>query len=236
MTRQEFRDIFHNGLWKQNAGIVQLLGLCPLLAISSSVVNALGLGLATTLVMALSGGAIATIREAIPNEARIPVYVLLIAVLVTIVQFMMNAYMYGLYVVLGIFIPLIVTNCIVLARAESFASKNGTLASTLDGVAMGLGLTAVLTVLGAIREIFGHGTLLSGIELVFGEAAKPLVITVVPDYHGFLLAVLPPGAFIGLGLLIAGRNWLTLRAERKAKGVHAVIAPAEGGCSPASHG
>jgi electron transport complex protein RnfE len=236
MTRQEFRDIFHNGLWKQNAGIVQLLGLCPLLAISSSVVNALGLGLATTLVMALSGGAIATIREAIPNEARIPVYVLLIAVLVTIVQFMMNAYMYPLYLVLGIFIPLIVTNCIVLARAESFASKNSTLASTLDGVAMGLGLTAVLTVLGAIREIFGHGTLLSGIELVFGEAAKPLVITVVPDYHGFLLAVLPPGAFIGLGLLIAGRNWLTLRAERKAKGANAVIAPAEGGCSPASHG
>lgn len=236
MTRQEFSDIFHNGLWKQNAGIVQLLGLCPLLAISSSVVNALGLGLATTLVMALSGGAIATIREAIPNEARIPVYVLLIAVLVTIVQFMMNAYMYPLYLVLGIFIPLIVTNCIVLARAESFASKNGIFASVLDGVAMGLGLTAVLTVLGAIREIFGHGTLLSGIDLVFGEAAKPLVITVLPDYHGFLLAVLPPGAFIGLGLLIAGRNWLTLRAERKAKGANATVAPVEGGCSPAAHG
>lgn len=215
MTRQEFKDIFHNGLWKQNAGIVQLLGLCPLLAISNTVVNALGLGLATTLVMALSGGGVATIREAIPNEARIPVYVLLIAVLVTIVQFLMNAYVYPLYLVLGIFIPLIVTNCIVLARAESFASKNGFFASTLDGIAMGLGLTAVLVVLGAIREIFGHGTLLSGLDLVFGEAAKPLVITVLPDYHGFLLAVLPPGAFIGLGLLIAGRNWLTLRAEQK---------------------
>jgi len=233
MTIQEFRDIFHNGLWKQNTGIVQLLGLCPLLAISSSVVNALSLGLATTLVMALSGSAVAAIREFISNEARIPIYVLLIAVLVTVVQLLMNAYLYALYMVLGIFIPLIVTNCIILARAESFASKNGVLASTLDGIAMGLGLTAVLVVLGGIREIFGHGTLLSGIDLVFGEAAKPWIITVVPDYHGFLLAVLPPGAFITLGLLIAMRNWLNLRAERKAHGTNATVTPVEGGCSTA---
>ncbi len=216
MTYQEIRDIFHNGLWKQNAGIVQLLGLCPLLAISSSVVNAVGLGLATVLVMALSNAAVAAIRDFIPNEARIPVYVLLIAVLVTIVQLLMNAYVYSLYVVLGIFIPLIVTNCIILARAESFASKNGVAASALDGIAMGLGLTAVLAALGAVREIFGHGTLLSGIDMVFGEAAKSWVITVIPDYHGFLLAVLPPGAFIVLGLLIAARNWLNLRAEQRA--------------------
>ena len=233
MTAQEFRDIFYNGLWKQNTGIVQLLGLCPLLAISSSVVNALSLGLATTLVMALSGSAVAAIREFISNEARIPIYVLLIAVLVTVVQLLMNAYLYALYMVLGIFIPLIVTNCIILARAESFASKNGVLASTLDGIAMGLGLTAVLVVLGGIREIFGHGTLLSGIDLVFGEAAKPWIITVVPDYHGFLLAVLPPGAFITLGLLIAMRNWLNLRAGRKAHGANASVAPVEGGCSTA---
>ena len=233
MTAQEFRDIFYNGLWKQNAGIVQLLGLCPLLAISSSVVNALSLGLATTLVMTLSGSAVAAIREFISNEARIPIYVLLIAVLVTVVQLLMNAYLYALYMVLGIFIPLIVTNCIILARAESFASKNGVLASTLDGIAMGLGLTAVLVVLGGIREIFGHGTLLSGIDLVFGEAAKPWIITVVPDYHGFLLAVLPPGAFITLGLLIAMRNWLNLRAERKAHGTNATVTPVEGGCSTA---
>lgn len=233
MTIQEFRNIFYNGLWKQNTGIVQLLGLCPLLAISNSLVNALSLGLATTLVMTLSGSAVAAIREFISNEARIPVYVLLIAVLVTIVQFMMNAYMYALYLVLGIFIPLIVTNCIVLARAESFASKNGVLASALDGIAMGLGLTAVLVVLGGIREIFGHGTLLSGIDLVFGEAAKPWIITVVPDYHGFLLAVLPPGAFITLGLLIAMRNWLNLRAERKAHGANATVTSIEGGCSTA---
>jgi len=217
MTTQEMKDIFYNGLWKQNTGVVQLLGLCPLLAISNSVVNALSLGLATTLVMALSGSGVAAIREVIPNEARIPVYVLLIAVLVTIVQLLINAYAYSLYLVLGIFLPLIVTNCIVLARAEAFASKNGILASALDGIAMGLGLTAVLTILGGIREIFGHGTLLSGLDLVFGEAAKSLVITVIPNYHGFLLAVLPPGAFITLGLLIALRNWLNLRAEQKAR-------------------
>ena len=226
ITREELGNIFHNGLWKQNPGTVQLLGLCPLLAISNSTVNALSLGLATTLVMAISGSAIATIREFIPNEVRIAVYVLLIAVLVTIVQLLINAYAYPLYVVLGIFLPLIVTNCIVLARAESFASKNGILASAFDGIAMGLGLTAVLTVLGAIREIFGHGTLLSGIDLVFGEAAKSLIITVIPDYHGFLLAVLPPGAFITLGLLIAARNWLNLRAEQKSRATIAV-SPAE---------
>jgi electron transport complex protein RnfE len=217
MTLQEIRDIFYNGLWKQNTGIVQLLGLCPLLAISSSVVNALGLGLATTLVMAITGSAVALIRELVPNEVRIAIYVLLIAVLVTIVQFLMNAYVHSLYLVLGIFVPLITTNCIVLARAESFASKNGVMASAFDGIAMGLGLTCVLGLLGAIREIFGHGTLLSGIDLVFGEAAKSWVITLIPDYHGFLLAVLPPGAFIGLGLLIAARNWLNRRTEQKAR-------------------
>jgi electron transport complex protein RnfE len=222
MTAREFKDIFYNGLWKQNPGVAQLLGLCPLLAISNTTVNALSLGLATTLVMALSGGGVAAIRELISNEARLPVYVLMIAVLVTVVQLLMNAYVYPLYLVLGIFIPLIVTNCIILARAEAFASKNGVLASALDGIAMGLGLTAVLVVLGGVREIFGHGTLLSGIDLVFGDAAKSWVVTVVPDYHGFLLAVLPPGAFIALGLLIALRNWLNLRAEEKARAATAV--------------
>jgi len=235
VTGQEFKDIFYNGVWKQNTGVVQLLGLCPILAVSSSVVNAVSLGLATMLVMTLSGAAIAPIRQLVPNEARIPVFILIIAVLVTVVQFTMNAYMYKLYVVLGIFIPLIVTNCIVLARIESFASKNPMLESALDGFAMGLGLTAVLAVLGGIREIFGHGTLLSGIDMVFGETAKSWVITVVPNYHGFLLAILPPGAFITLGMLIAAKNWLNLRAEQKLKGASATIVPVDGGCSPAMH-
>jgi electron transport complex protein RnfE len=236
MTVPELRGIFYNGLWKQNPGIVQLLGLCPLLAISNTLVNAVSLGLATTLVMTLSGSGVAAIREYIPNEARIPVYVLMIAVLVTVVQLLMNAYVYPLYLVLGIFIPLIVTNCIILARAEAFATKNGMFASAMDGIAMGLGLTAVLGVLGGMREIFGNGTLLSGIELVFGDAAKSLIITVIPDYNGFLLAVLPPGAFIALGLLIAMKNWLDLRAGRKARGTDAAFTPAEGGCNPATHG
>ncbi|HEX5363013.1 MAG TPA: electron transport complex subunit E, partial [Gallionella sp.] len=207
------------------------LGMCPLLAVSTSVVNGASLGFATAVVMALSNASISPIRNFVPNEIRIPVFILIIAVLVTVVQYLMNAYMYGLYVLLGIFIPLIVTNCIVLARVEAFASKNPVLPAALDGLAMGLGLTAVLGTLGGIRELFGHGTLFSGIELVFGEAAKSWVITVVPDYHGFLLAVLPPGAFITLGLLIAMRNWLTLRAAQKTNGAAASIAPIEGGCS-----
>ncbi|MEQ1916940.1 MAG: electron transport complex subunit E [Gallionella sp.] len=228
MTSQELKDIFYNGLWKQNTGVVQLLGLCPILAVSSSVVNAVSLGLATALVMAISGATISPIRSAVPNEARIPVFILIIAVLVTVIQFAMNAYMHGLYLVLGIFIPLITTNCIVLARIEAFASKQPPLQSGVDGLAMGLGLTAVLAVLGGIRELFGHGTLLSGIDMVFGASAKSLVITVVPNYHGFLLAILPPGAFITLGLLIAGKNYMTLRAaanEQRQK-VSAVTAAA----------
>ena len=217
MTLQEIKDLFHNGLWKQNTAIVQLLGLCPTLAISSSVVNAVSLGLATAIVMAMTGAVIAPIRGFVSKEIRIAVFILIIAALVTVVQFLMNAYMHGLYLVLGIFIPLITTNCIVLARVEAFASKQPILPSALDGLAMGLGLTAVLAILGGIRELFGRGTLLNGLDLVFGEPAKAWVIHVIPDYHGFLLAILPPGAFITLGLLIAGRNWLTLRAESKAK-------------------
>ena len=215
MSYQEFKDIFYNGMWKQNTGVVQLLGMCPLLAVSTSVVNGVSLGLATTIVMALSGASVAMIRQLVPNEARIPVFILIIAVLVTAIQYLMNAYLYSLYVVLGIFIPLIVTNCIVLARIEAFAARNPATQSAFDGMAMGLGLTSVLAVLGGLREIMGHGTLLSGIDLALSASAKSLVITVVPDYHGFLLAILPPGAFITLGCLIAGKNWLNQRAEAK---------------------
>lgn len=217
MNLNEFKEIVNNGVWKQNTGVVQLLGMCPILAVSSTVVNGVSLGIATAVVMALSGASISPIRNFVPNEIRIPVFILIIAVLVTVVQYLMNAYMYSLYVVLGIFIPLIVTNCIVLARIEAFASKNEVLPSALDGFAMGLGLTLVLAILGGIREIVGHGTLLSGIDLALGDVAKDWVIHVIPNYKGFLLAILPPGAFIGLGCLIAGKNWLNLRAEQKRK-------------------
>ena len=218
MTLNEFRSLFHNGLVKQNTGLVQLLGLCPLLAISTTVVNALSLGLATMLVMASASGAVSGIRHFVPHEIRIPVFVLIIAALVTVIDLLMNAFVHPLYLVLGIFIPLITTNCIVLARADAFASKNRPLHSVVDALAMGLGLTLVLVVLGGMRELAGKGTLLSGIDLVFGEAARPLVLHVLPDYQGFLLAILPPGAFIALGLLIAAHNWQKARAERR---VHA---------------
>lgn len=217
MTMTEFRSLLQNGINKQNAGLVQLLGLCPLLAISSTVVNALSLGLATMLVMAASSGAVSGMRHFVPHEIRIPVFVLIIASLVTVIDLLMNAFVHPLYLVLGIFIPLITTNCIVLARADAFASKNRPLHSVVDAIAMGLGLTAVLVVLGGMRELAGQGTLLSGIDLVFGADAKQFVLHVVPGYPGFLLAILPPGAFIALGLLIAAHNWNKARAEQRAR-------------------
>ncbi|KAB2318052.1 electron transport complex subunit E [Betaproteobacteria bacterium SCN1] len=217
ITMNEIVTLFRNGLDKQNAGIVQLLGLCPLLAISNTVVNALSLGLATMLVMAASSGAVSGVRNFVPHEIRIPVFVLIIAALVTVIDLAMNAFVHPLYLVLGIFIPLITTNCIVLARVDAFASKNHPLHGVIDAVAMGLGLTLVLVVLGAIREVAGHGTLFSGIDLVFGESAKQMVVHVLPDYQGFLLAILPPGAFIALGLLIAAHNWRNARVARQAR-------------------
>ncbi len=215
ITATAFKTIFHNGLWKQNAGLVQLLGLCPLLAISNTVVNALSLGLATVFVMAASSAAVSSVRRFVPHEIRIPVFVLIIAALVTVIDLAMNAFVHPLYLVLGIFIPLITTNCIVLARADAFASKNHPLHATLDAIAMGLGLTLVLILLGGVRELAGTGTLFSGIDLVFGESARAWVLHVLPEYQGFLLAILPPGAFIALGLLIAARNWLNTRAEQR---------------------
>ena len=226
MDTQAYREIAWNGIWKQNCGIVQILGLCPILAISTNIVNAVSLGLATILVMAMANLVIAALRNFIPYEIRIPVFILIIAALVTVVDLAFNAYLHELYLVLGIFIPLIVTNCIVLARVEAFAAKNEPGGSTVDGIAMGIGLTLVLAVLGAMREVVGSGTLLSGIDMLI-PGAQPIVLF-GDDYPGFLIAILPPGAVIALGCLIAGRNWIEARKQARARAnPPAPSAPAE---------
>ena len=225
MNMQKFRDNAWNGLWKQNPGLVQLLGLCPILAISTSMVNAVSLGLATILVMALANFAIASLRNFIPYEIRIPVFVLIIAALVTMVDLAFNAYLHELYLVLGIFIPLIVTNCIVLARVEAYAAKNGPVDSTVDGIMMGLGLIWVLALLGGLRELIANGTLFGGIDMVF-PGLSPIQLF-GPDYPNFLIAILPPGGFFALGCLIALFNWINSRAAaRAAARPKAVAAPA----------
>ncbi len=209
------REITYAGLWKNNTGLVQLLGMCPLLAISTSAVNGVSLGLATIVVMALSNAVVAALRNLVPYEIRIPVFILIIAALVTMIDLTFNAWLHSLYLVLGIFVPLIVTNCIVLARVEAFAAKNGVIASAVDGAAMGGGLVLVLAVLGSVRELIGTGALLNGIDLVI-PGTHP--IRILPEsYPNLLLAVLPPGAFIVLGCLIAGKNWLEARAAARAK-------------------
>lgn len=215
ITRDEFRTIAKNGVWKQNTSIVQILGLCPLLAVTTNAVNGIMLSLATILVMALSNVAVASLRNFIPHEIRIPVFILIVAALVTVVDLLFNANLHELYLVLGIFIPLIVTNCIVLARVEAFAAKNPPLQSTLDGVFMGVGMLWTLGILGAMREFLGNGTVLGGIDMVF-PSLQP--IQVLPaDYPGFLLSLLPPGAFILLGCMIAWKNWAEDRAARRAR-------------------
>jgi Na+-translocating ferredoxin:NAD+ oxidoreductase subunit E len=201
----EAKYLLVQGLWKNNSALVQLLGLCPLLAVSSTATNALGLGLATTLVLVCTNTAVSALRRWVPNEIRIPIYVMIIASVVSTVQMLINAYAFGLYQSLGIFIPLIVTNCIVIGRAEAYAAKNPPGLSALDGLAMGLGATCALFVLGSMREILGNGTLFDGADMLLGNRAKVLRIDVLHLDSPFLLAMLPPGAFIGLGLLLAGK-------------------------------
>jgi electron transport complex protein RnfE len=214
----EHKTLIKNGLWDNNPALVQLLGLCPLLAVSSTVTNALGLGIATLLVLVGSNVIVSLVRDYVPKEVRIPVFVMIIASLVTCVQLLMNAYAYGLYLSLGIFIPLIVTNCIIIGRAEAFASKNDLLPSLQDGFWMGLGMTAVLVILGAMRELIGNGTLFDGADLLLGDWATSLRIEVFEFDNSFLLALLPPGAFIGVGLLIAVKNIIDKQlAERQPK-------------------
>lgn len=201
-----YKEIAFQGLWKNNPGLVQLLGLCPLLAVTATLTNALGLGLATMLVLICSNILVSLVKDYVPKEIRIPVFVMIIAALVTSVQLLINAYAYGLYLSLGIFLPLIVTNCVIIGRAEAFASRNSVLRSAFDGFMMGLGFLVVLAILGACREILGQGTLFDGADLLLGDWAAGLTIHLWHFETSFLLAMLPPGAFIGMGFLIALKN------------------------------
>ncbi len=214
----EYKELAWQGLWKNNPGIVQLLGLCPLLAVTSTVVNALGLGVATLFVLICSNATVSAIRHWVPKEIRIPIFVLIIAAFVTCVQLLMNAFTYNLYQSLGIFLPLIVTNCAIIGRAEAYASKNPVAQASFDGLMMGLGFLAVLVFLGAIREVLGQGTLFDGANLLLGPWATQLKIEVYQLDSQFLLAMLPPGAFIAMGFLIAGKNFIDSRiAQAKPK-------------------
>ena len=224
----DYKLILENGLWKNNQALVALLGLCPLLAVSNNTINGLGLGLATLLVLVLSNTLVSAIRNHVSDEIRIPVFIAIIATMVTIIDLLMNAYFHTLHGILGIFIPLIVTNCAILGRAEAYASKNTIDKAIVDGFFMGLGFLAVLVLLGALREIIGNGTLFDQAWLMFGEQARNWTIHLGDDYQGVLLAILPPGAFIGLGLLIALKNWADAKKVAKQQnqlGIQIAVTP-----------
>lgn len=218
-----YGKIIRDGLWHNNQALVALLGLCPLLAVSTTVVNSLGLGIATTVALVLSNGLVSLVRARVGKEIRLPVFVLIIACIVTVIDLAMNAWFHDLHKILGIFIPLIVTNCAILGRAEAYASKNPLDRALLDGLCMGLGFTCALVLLGALREVVGTGTLLSRADFLFGDAAKTWTVQVLADYEGFLLAVLPPGAFLGLGLVVALKNLVDERARKRAAPAPAVM-------------
>ena len=211
MSDSNLKQILADGAWRQNTGLVVLLGLCPLLAVTNTLINGLALGLATMLTLMLSNLCVSAMRGLLRAEIRIPAFVLIIASVVTVIELLMNAFFYDLFRVLGIFIPLIVTNCAIIGRAEAFASRNSPLPSLVDGFATGLGFCITLVLLGALRELIGQGTLLAGAEMLLGEWGQHLTLTIVPDHPGFLLAILPPGAFLSLALLIAARNALQAR-------------------------
>jgi electron transport complex protein RnfE len=215
MTELSYKDLSVNGLWKNNPALVQLLGLCPLLAVSGSVVNAIGLGLATTAVLVLSNASVSLVRNVVSDTVRLPTFVMIIASAVTCIELLMQAFAYELFQILGIFLPLITTNCVVLGRADGFAARNPLGASMYDGLFMGLGFASVLVLLGGLRELTGTGALFANMDLLFGPAAANWEIVLFGDYQPFLLAILPPGAFIFTGLLIAVKNLIDDRIKKR---------------------
>ena len=210
-------EIFLKGIWKDNPGLCQLLGMCPLLAVTTSAANALGLGIATILVLMLSSSMIALIRRLIVPEVRIPIYVIIIAALVTVVRFEVEANFPALYQQLGIYLSLIATNCIIMGRAEAFAGHNGVIRSLVDAIASGIGFTLVLFALGSIREIVGNGTWLVGASDLLGSWAAGWEMQLYGSDYTLLIAILPPGGFFVLAFLIAAKNALDGRAKRKAE-------------------
>jgi electron transport complex protein RnfE len=216
MATKTFKEITKDGLWENNPALVQLLGLCPLLAVTGTVVNGIGLGLATLLVLVGSNIAVSVVRNYVPDAVRLPAFVMIIASFVTCTELLMQAFTYELYQVLGIFIPLIVTNCAILGRAEAFACKNPIIPSATDGFMMGVGFLAVLVILGALREVIGQGTLFTDMQLMFGEGARAWKIVLFDDYQNFLFAILPPGAFVAMGLIIAAKNIIDERLKMRA--------------------
>jgi len=214
MAETSYRDLSINGLWKNNPAIVQLLGLCPLLAVTGSVVNAIGLGLATILVLVCSNTAVSIIRNIVSDAVRLPAFVMIIAAAVTCIELLMQAFAYELYQILGIFLPLITTNCVILGRADGFAAKNRLGPAMYDGLIMGVGFAAVLVLLGAVRELFGTGILFANMDLLFGPGAADWRVVVFANYQPFLLAILPPGAFIFTGLIIVLKNIIDDRMQR----------------------
>lgn len=216
LQKTDWGELTHNGLWKNNAALVQLLGLCPLLAVSGSVVNATGLGLATIFVLVCSNTAVSLIRNVVSDAVRLPAFVMIIASFTTCIKLLMQAYAFELYEILGIFIPLIVTNCAILGRADAFASRNPVLPSIYDGLIMGLGFALVLVALGAMRELIGTGALFADMNLLFGAAAASWKVMLFTNYPGFIVAIVPPGAFIFTGLLIAIKNIIDARLKARA--------------------
>jgi electron transport complex protein RnfE len=226
MATKTNAEIIKDGLWHNNPALVQVLGLCPLLAVTSTVVNAIGLGIATLLVLIGSNLSVSVIRNFVSESVRLPAFVMIIASFVTCAELLMQAFTYELYEILGIFIPLIVTNCAILGRADAFASKNPPLPAILDGAMMGLGFLAVLVVLGGMRELVGQGTLFADMHLLLGPMASDWVVRPFEHYPDMLFMVLPPGAFVGLGLLIALKNGIDNYTAERRKAAEPVAATA----------
>lgn len=209
-----YRSLIRDGLWDNNVVFAQMLGLCPTMAVTGSATNGLGMGLATTAVLVASNMLISSVRNFVSADVRIPIYIVLIASLVTMVDMSMNAWLHDLHKVLGLFIALIVVNCAILGRAEAFASRSPILDSGIDGLATGVGFTLALTLIGAVREVIGAGTLFANAHLLLGDSFAFLETRVIPDYRGFLLTILPPGGFLVLGFLMAGKRVLDKRLRK----------------------